>query len=569
MQARVQSHMDGPVEDSALSDLADFMHASAREHGFAPEPTAIEVLRQPLSILALPAAAIAETAWLESWETQSWETSELLPPGPMDADVLIRAVGDELVAIGQELDQVLGFVTDPQAAQLRRLLPALLDRTSSGSDLEELEHGRVLAEIARSIDMDQLRKIAGRLNNLAAPGLADALRASLESRTPITTPEWLADQVHGPILHARQTAMGPIIVGGRGTNRYHGQALLIIDLDGDDEYLLPPPGRVRAVIDLGGNDRYATLADGGPAGAILGASLIADHGGDDEYIGGRIALGAAVAGISMLYDFAGNDRYSAQELAQGASLAGIGVLFDAAGDDVYLAGKFAQGFGGALGTGMLIDQAGNDRYVAGGKHSSSYGIANRHQAFSQGVGMGFRNNIPGGLGLLLDHAGDDEYRAGNFAQGTGYYFGRGVLIDLAGNDRYFGGRYAQGAAAHLGAGVLMEHQGDDIYHAHGPASQGAAWDLAVAALIDCGGHNRFQAGEFALAAAAQNAMAIFLAPTAANAYSVDGNARGHAGPDDYHEDGGPLGSIAIFIDAQVRDEPVIGSGGGQPEPQPQ
>jgi|GEM_PF-6422675 len=558
LQAFVQSHVGGSVGAAALGNLANYLHDSARQHAFSPEPAALPVLRQPSSILALPAEAVAETAWVESFQTPG-----LVRSGPMDFGLLIDAIAHELTGIGQELDQVLGSVTDDQTERLRRVLPTLLDATSSGSDLEDIEHGEILAEIFRSIDMHRLREIASRLNNLAAPGLADALRTSLEGRAAIEVPDWLDGRVHGPILHARQTPMGPIIVGGREANRYHGQALLIIDPAGDDEYLLDPPGRLRVIIDLEGNDRYATLADGGPAGAVLGASLIADHAGNDEYIGGRIALGAAVAGIGMLYDFAGNDRYSAQELAQGASLAGIGVLYDGGGDDLYLAGKWAQGFGGARGTGVLIDQAGDDRYIAGGKHASSYGIPDRYQSFSQGVGMGFRNDIPGGLGLLLDRAGNDEYRAGNFAQGTGYYFGRGVLIDQAGNDRYIGGRYAQGTAAHLGIGVLLDGGGNDEYAAHGPASQGAAWDQAVAVMVDCAGEDRVRSGEFALAAAAQNAVAFALKAAGRLDLEDRRDTRGHVGPNDYHADGSSLGSLAVFFAAADDEPPVIRANPGE------
>ena len=238
-------------------------------------------------------------------------------------------------------------------------------------------------------------------------------------------------------------------------------------------------------------------------------SLIADHAGNDTYAGGRITQGAAVAGIGLLYDHAGDDRYHAAELAQGASLAGIGALLDAAGDDMYTASKFAQGYGGALGIGALVDESGNDTYLAGNKHASSYSVPGNYQAFSQGVGMGFRNDIAGGIGVLRDRGGDDQYTAGNYSQGAGYYLGAGILLDEDGNDTYAGGRYTQGAAAHLGIGLLRDEAGDDRYTASTSASQGGAWDQAIAALLDCAGDDDYTANEFGLGAAAQNAIAFF------------------------------------------------------------
>ena len=58
-------------------------------------------------------------------------------------------------------------------------------------------------------------------------------------------------------------------------------------------------------------------------------------------------------------------------------------------------------------------------------------------------------NILGELMVTLDT------EAGEFAQGSGYFFGLGVLRDSGGNDRYLGRRYAQGSAAHQAIGVLF------------------------------------------------------------------------------------------------------------------
>ncbi len=563
--ASIQSHLKQTRNLQQVTRLGDWLATDARRHGHTATPELVHLLEYPLRIFELPAAARKKSSWLEQFEPSHLmqsacheqpcmsDESDL----PVATEALIDAMHRGLLDLHRDLDQVLGSISPSEIDALRQLLPNLLDRSSNGSDLEQLENGEVMIPIAASIDHGDLTRIAEKLQHFAAPELARALRESLMKLKPIDLPDWLAHYVAGPILLARQTSLGPILVGGAGANRYTGQALMIIDISGNDEYLLNAPGQLRVMIDMDGNDRYVSLADAGPAGAILGASLIADHAGDDEYIGGRVALGATVAGIGMLYDFAGNDRYTAQELAQGAALAGIGALMDRSGDDFYHATRFAQGFGGAAGTGMLVDHAGDDHYFAGGKHASSYGVKNRHQAFSQGVGMGFRNDLPGGLGLLLDHDGDDVYQAGNLAQATGYYFGRGVLLDAGGNDRYLAGRYAQGTAAHLGTGLLFDRQGNDFYQAYGPASQAAAWDQAVAAMIDCGGKNRYEAGEFALGAAAHNAMAMFISIDSHNHFNHSRDARAHVGPNDYHQQGKHLGSVAIFLDGDDQDQVVI------------
>ena len=440
-----------------------------------------------------------------------------------------------------------GQITDEQADRLRGLLPDLLDRTATGSDLEQLEHGPILAEVQSAIDQPALENATALLAGLAQPELAATLADHYRDAPIRPAPDWLDAHVSGPLLHAELTEWGAVIIGGPGNNVYTGPAALIIDTGGDDVYALPAADRVRIIIELEGDDNYVGRAEGLLAGSVLGASLIADYAGNDTYTGGRITQGAAVAGIGLLYDHAGDDRYHAAVVAQGASLAGIGALFDAAGDDIYTAAKFAQGYGGALGIGVLVDERGNDIYLAGNKHASSYGVAGNYQAFSQGVGMGFRNDIAGGVGVLRDRGGDDQYTAGNFSQGTGYYLGAGILLDAHGNDAYAGSRYTQGAAAHLGIGLLRDEAGDDRYSASTSASQGGAWDQAIAVLLDCAGDDEYSANEFGLGAAAQNAIAFFIDIAGENEFTARRNARGHEGPNDYHENGDWIGNLALFI----------------------
>lgn len=533
--ATLQQHLAATGASDRLHVVRDGIVSATNRSGHNPHKLIAELLANPTT-LASPATA----------------RPSLLPAAtpleiPPQLESPLLAIVDRLDRIHAQLDLALAKITDEQADRLRGLLPDLLDRTSTGSDLEQLEHGPVLAEVHSAIDQPALENAAALLAGLALPELATTLADHYRGAPIRRVPNWLDAHVSGPLLHAEVTEWGAVIVGGPGNNVYTGPAAIIIDTGGDDVYTLPAADRVRIIIDLEGEDNYVGRDEGLLAGSVLGASLIADQAGNDTYAGGRITQGAAVAGIGLLFDHAGDDRYRAAELAQGASLAGIGAQIDAAGNDMYTAAKFAQGYGGALGIGLLVNEGGNDTYLAGNKHTSSYSVPGNYQAFSQGVGMGFRNDIAGGVGVLRDLGGDDQYTAGNFSQGTGYYLGAGILLDAHGNDAYAGSRYTQGAAAHLGIGLLRDEAGDDRYTASTSASQGGAWDQAIAALLDCAGDDEYTANEFSLGAAAQNAIAFFIDIVGENEFTARRNARGHEGPNDYHENGDRIGNLALFI----------------------
>ena len=533
--AELQQHLASDDALGRLHTVRDFIEIAIKKSGHAPHELVGRIFAEPLTVAS-----------------RSTATGALLPQAtPLKfsdrAEAPLTAVIDRLERIHEQLDIALAGITDEQADRLRGLLPDLLDRTSTGSDLKELEHGQILAKVQTAIDQPALKTATALLAGLAKPELAAALADHYRDAPPRPAPDWLDGHVTGSIVHAERTARGAVIIGGPANNVYTGPAAIIIDTGGDDTYALPAGDRVRVILDLQGDDNYTSQADAALAGSVLGASLIADHAGNDTYAGGRITQGAAVAGVGMLHDHAGNDRYHAAELAQGASLAGIGVLIDNAGDDLYSAARFAQGFGGALGTGVLSDRAGNDVYIAGNKHPSSYDVPGNYQTFAQGVGMGFRNDIAGGIGLLRDHGGDDHYTAGNYSQGAGYYLGAGLLIDENGSDNYSGGRYTQGAAAHLGVGLLRDEAGNDTYTGGPAASQGGAWDQSIAALLDCAGDDDYTANEFGQGAAAQNAIAFFIDIAGENQFAARRNTRGHEGPNDYHENGDRAGNLAVFI----------------------
>ena len=76
----------------------------------------------------------------------------------------------------------------------------------------------------------------------------------------IETPNGLS----GPLIYARKTLLGWILIGSKEANFYgRDDILCIIELGGDDVYVMSPRPNVRLYIDYGGDDHY--LGAGGSA----------------------------------------------------------------------------------------------------------------------------------------------------------------------------------------------------------------------------------------------------------------------------------------------------------------
>lgn len=366
----------------------------------------------------------------------------------------------------------------------------------------------------------------------------------------------------GEILLSRQSSSGLILIGGPGSNIYMEDAAVIIDLGGDDTYLNNSgssvyesrgaeisrmTSSVSIVIDVKGNDSYLSTRTGSMGSGIMGVGVLMDIEGEDIYSGSILSQGSGFLGIGCLVDLRGNDLYSAQEISQGAALFGSGALLDERGDDKYSGAKYIQGFGGPGGRGLMLDISGNDLYRAGVKYGSTYGTPGVYHTVAQGAGWGWRGKAGGGVGILQDITGDDIYIAGNFSQGTGYYLGLGVLMDEEGDDRYVGSRYCQGSAAHLAAGIILDRKGSDSYNARIAASQGGAWDLAFACALDLEGDDKYEGGDLAMGAAAQNAMGLFYDGYGKDRYSANPIGFGYGG-DLTYEGGRQAANIGIFLD---------------------
>jgi hypothetical protein len=202
----------------------------------------------------------------------------------------------------------------------------------------------------------------------------------------------------------------------------------------------------------------------------------------------------------MLADHAGNDDYESTLGGCGSGILGFGFLFDDAGHDHYRCAAWSLG-AGLYGGGALIDQGdGSDIYES--------------QVFSQGLGG------PRAMGILVDENGNDLYRANGpvpsaydtpasfmaFSQGIGAGIrpydvgGVGVLLDYGGDDRYEAGEFAQGGGYLSGIGLLRDEAGNDLYYGNRYA-QGFAAHQAFGMLADFSGDDIY----WAMSAATQGA----------------------------------------------------------------
>ncbi|MFH1571482.1 MAG: PDZ domain-containing protein [Gemmatimonadota bacterium] len=499
------------------------------------------------------------------------------PPGWAAPAGLEAAALQPLARAGLLVERAFAALDSSERVYLTSWAPSLLERFGStfyldhGDSAETEAHIQTL-RLAKQVDVASLLAAAVELARLASPEGRSQLRKWARSRHgPL--PADLPDAFGGDLRWAARTGWGWILVGGDGPTYYGEDALLIVDLGGDDVYVntaggparvaersiygavegfapaatLRPAAPVAAVVDLGGNDRYIANRPGSCGGALAGVGLLVDVAGDDLYQGTDLTQGAAFCGVGLLVDGAGNDVYLARESAQGCAYFGLGVVWDRQGADLYSSTQFSQGFGGTRGLGLLLDGRGHDRYVADRRVPSGYGTPGVFNGWSQGVGCGFRGFASGGLGVLVDQSGDDQYQAGNFSQGTGYFFGLGVLLDRGGDDAYRGTRYTQGASAHQAAGVLLDLGGRDTYRGRVAANQGGAWDVGIAVLEDRGGDDQYRADGLAQGAAAMNGLGILLDWGGADQYdATSGQAEG--GSTEYWG-GRDAANLGVLIDA--------------------
>lgn len=469
------------------------------------------------------------------------------------ADAPIGGTPDEDGARAADLDalppRLRGVVLDLLAAAARAT--PLIVRSSAGLSFEEREFLlRFLGGDAARTRPDEsavwrfvdLASRPDRVTLLAGAAIvADAVDRAvarlkrwdepLGVRTP--QPAW-QDVATGDVVLVADTAGGRVVVGGPGPTTYTGEALLVIDLGGDDRYLgraggaRGPDAPVAVVIDLGGNDRYVAPGDVAQGAGALGVGVLVDLGGHDTYLARSVAQGAGLFGVGLLVDHAGDDRYEAVALAQGAAAFGAGLLVDASGTDVYRATARAQGFGATAGVGALLEKAGDDRYILA-NGAPEAGPPLPAGTLGQGFALGVRPLASGGIGLLIDRHGNDRYAGEEFAQGASYWRGLGALVDDEGDDEYVATRYAQGTGAHLGAGVLWDGAGHDRYRAL-TAAQGMGHDYGLGVLADARGDDRYTAGWLAQGVGSIDGLGMLVDAGGNDWYQVQaGDSQGYGG----------------------------------------
>lgn len=263
---------------------------------------------------------------------------------------------------------------------------------------------------------------------------------------------------------------------------------------------------------------------------LRGDALLHDRAGDDTYaaqLDRGVAQGAATLGAGILVDGGGDDDYEAwvgeHGAANGAGYVGLGVLADTEGDDTYEARVPAGALhgGGHLGVGALVDGGGNDDYVSqleyrGGAHGGALfgmglladaGGTNTHRASGPALGgslggahglplptalpgdlpeehLELQLGVPGSLGILLAGPGEDIYDSDHVTQGAGELYAQGILLDRGGPNTYEAGdgSLAQGAARSGGIGVLVD-RGNPTSFALGPGGQGQGVGVQGAGIL--------------------------------------------------------------------------------------
>jgi hypothetical protein len=379
------------------------------------------------------------------------------------------------------------------------------------TDPVRLEHNYQVIHLAAKADLEPLIRGARRLAQLSEPDYVQGLRADLaRAGLDLKLPEVLK----------QKTPYGEILVAGSG-NDWHGDIeergfAVLIDLGGDDVYgdrSGSSTEKVHAsiVVDLEGKDSYESRLDYAIGSGLMGIGIVADLAGDDSYLGMRASEGAGVLGVGLLIDRAGNDHYRANSISQGCSFMGVSGLTDLAGNDRYDSRLLSQAVAIAGGFAGLFDLEGNDSYFSRGLTGSGYGTPGTFEGWSQGVGVGIRSLVSGGVAILHDGGGDDHMRGGDFSQGGGYYYGWGILHKGgSGNDEYVGDRYAQGFAAHYALGTFIDEGGADHYDSRSGVTTGNANDLSVSWFEDLGGDDQYAAKNFSLGAAANNSISVFV-----------------------------------------------------------
>lgn len=381
-----------------------------------------------------------------------------------------------------------------------------------------------LEDCAQKVDMNSIYYAGLKLMEVSE-WLADTLINMKNSGLKI---DWRVQQAN------IETPIGRIIIAGSGDdNHNYSDALLLVDVGGDDTYTgavgstpsLQIP--VSLAIDLEGNDKYLNDDEFLPSqgAAILGAGMLLDMSGNDIYQSKRLSQGSAMLGIGILADMDGNDNYNLWTDGQGAAYFGVGMAIDNKGDDNYRIWGDGQGYGGVGGVGTLINRTGNDYYYAESDTSKVYRMDISHSSkgqynytYAQGCGIGRRGDVTdghswaGGIGSLIDLSGNDQYIAGGWSQACGYWYGMGFIWDGNGNDYYKATHWSQVAGAHFCIAGLFDLGGDDkfIQWEKLAAGTGFGHDYTVGIFYNKGGNDLYMLNNDGLGYAINKSQVFFI-----------------------------------------------------------
>lgn len=347
----------------------------------------------------------------------------LLAPAPKDATVgsLVLDLAHRSGARSATPADVAIFAQlDPRvAAPLVTLLGAidqawdLRDAAVAGMpDADQRALARMVLDGAH--ETPEAQRLAEPIDRAA---LVDAAILLLDAAEAVVIPQlqaaadagaWPAEPVADPL--------GILRIGGTGDDEETMDRLLQIDPRGNDTYRNNAGGTT-------------LLADLDPATLDYPIAMSLDFGGDDSYtiLANRWSMGSAFLGAGLLHDLEGNDEFRCTRLCQGAGLWGVGVHRDYAGDDNHRSGDTS--LGSATLMGILREDGGEDGFLFG----------------TDGGGYGAG---PSSIGLLWERGGRDMHETTfEFTHnrlGWGKDSGRGLFVEEGPEADYY-------ETEHLGA----------------------------------------------------------------------------------------------------------------------
>lgn len=508
IEAAFRNHLESPHR---LMMTAGSLFGADIARGYIGNPMARidEALLDAADPLVVALSLLKEASGEEGGEWNPVVPSAAELPHPLRHEVA-RLIA--VIASSERFRRRAFAQLPPEATPERLRRQAILGQMTA---FEEPDYRMLIEEIEKEA------LLAGMLDLVAVVEDFDAYMQESEQVPPAT---W-----------SLETPLGDIIIDTTGGNNVHrsSRPLLVVDLDGDDEYHFRGDdlgGRISVLYDGGGDDVYHSDPGVGPDAAVLGYAILWDAGGEDGFSGESLCQGAALFGASLLYSGGGNDAYASRSHSQAHALAGVALLVSMGGDDRFDSLGYSQASGGAEGVAVLLNAAGNDRYTLGNDPliRPSSQLPDRNISMGQGAGTGIRADLgdgrstTGGIGMLLDLEGDDVYTAQVFAQGAGYLEGTGILVDGGGSDTFEAAWYAMAASAHRAAGILISRGGgDDSYTASHYTSIGAAHDDSIAFFLEEGGDDSYSLGNLGIGGANENGTAIFVDAAGDDTYHVE------------------------------------------------